>query len=66
MDPCPYRKKGRHDISVVLPEDADHDMTLFCDACGAVRRMPVNGSPLASRLDDLTTEQIAEATRHHD
>jgi hypothetical protein len=60
MEPCPFHKAGRHDLAAVLPEDSDHDMTLWCTACGALRRVPVSGS-LSSSLDHLDADAIAAA-----
>lgn len=64
MDRCPVSKSGRHEPASIVPtEDADMDVTLYCESCGAARRFPVNGPLLASRLDDLTGEQIAALVR---
>lgn len=59
MDPCPVSKHGRHELTAVLPDDDTHDMTLFCDACGAMRRVPVSGSLTGGSLDDLDPALIA-------
>jgi len=56
MDPCPCGKNGAHELSAVLPESSDGDLTLFCDRCGALRRVPVQGAIYADRLDDVMTE----------
>jgi uncharacterized Zn finger protein len=41
LPPCPYRKKGQHRIAAILPGDDQHDVLLFCDACGMVSRQSV-------------------------
>lgn len=62
LDPCPAAK--RHALNVILPEESDGDMTLFCERCGALRRVPVAGSMLPEHpLDDFTAEELAELTR---
>jgi hypothetical protein len=63
MDPCRVNSKGRHDLLMIEPLDHHTDLTMFCGWCGAVRRLPVNGSPLASRLDDLDADEIERRTR---
>ena len=57
MEQCTVNKNGRHELSAVIPEDSDHDMTLFCSHCGALRRVPVSGALTAS-LDDLDAGAI--------
>ena len=64
MVPCAASKSGRHRLASIVPtEDANMDVTLYCEACGATRRFPVNGPMLASRLDDATAEEILRASR---
>lgn len=58
MLPCPVRKRGEHDLSVIVPSEDTGDLTLFCDACGAVRRLPVSG---ALQLDDRAADEILRA-----
>ena len=58
MDACPTGRKGRHDLTAIIPDDADQDMTLFCGACGSIRRLPVTGAVLADRLDDMSASEI--------
>ncbi len=62
MKRCKVDAKGRHELNVVIPDEYDRDMTLFCANCGALRRVPVSGQLLASRLDDLTAAEILLAT----
>ena len=62
MEPCPVGKRGAHELSVIIPENDDQDLTLFCCHCGALRRRPVTGS-LSPVLDNLTSEQIEAAFR---
>ena len=57
LDPCPAAK--RHALNVILPEESDGDMTLFCERCGTLRRVPVSGSLLPdSPMDDLSSEEL--------
>lgn len=63
MPRCKVGRKGRHDLSFIIPENDDRDLTLVCDACGALRRVPVTGELLASRLDDLTPAEIERLVR---
>ena len=63
MDPCPHHKRGRHELSFVIPDEYDKDLTVICSHCGATRRMPVHGALVASRLDDLDAEQIVRVVR---
>ena len=58
MDPCPYNKAGRHELNIVVPTEDTGDLTLFCDRCGAIRRLPVSGA-IASPLDDMPAAYIA-------
>ena len=62
MAPCPVAK--RHSLAVILPEETDGDMTLFCERCGSLRRVPVAGAILPDApMDDLTAAEIAALTR---
>ena len=63
MEPCPHTKAGRHALNAILPEDSDHDMTLFCEWCGAMRRVPVSGALYVGSLDGLTAAQIKDRTK---
>lgn len=62
MEPCPADKRGRHELSAIIPDDDTRDLTLFCSHCGALRRRPVTG-PLSPVLDDLDADEIAAAFR---
>lgn len=61
MDPCPRGKRGRHTLAVVFSSDAasdaDQDLTLYCERCGAIRRLPMVGAPV-SELDGLTADDV--------
>lgn len=59
MEPCPYGKRGDHRLSAVIPGDEAGDLTLFCEVCGALRRVPVMGRLLHERLDDLDADALA-------
>jgi hypothetical protein len=60
MDPCPVSKGGRHALASIVPtEDADMDVTLYCERCGMVRRFRVNG-PLVP--DSAEGAEIAKRT----
>lgn len=65
MDPCPFGKDSRHALMALYVDDiarADtSDLTLACQHCGALRRVPLTGAMVASRLDDATAEQIMDA-----
>lgn len=58
LAPCPSGKRGRHHLAAILPGDDEHDVTLYCEACGTLRRMPATGA-LTSSLDDLDAVTIA-------
>ena len=58
MDLCPARKDGAHRLIPLVPDDAGMDMTLFCDRCGAMRRVPVTGQ-LMPVLDDMDADTTA-------
>jgi len=57
MPACPVRKRGRHELAVVFPSDAESDMTLYCESCGMVRRLPMTGE-ISPPLDTLSTDEI--------
>ena len=61
LERCPVRKSGAHHLAAIIPEDSDHDMTLFCEACGIVRRMPIHGSVIGGSLDDVDAARIMRA-----
>jgi hypothetical protein len=58
MDACPFSKNGRHDLSAILPDSSEGDVTLFCDGCGAMRRVPVTGAVVMDNTADMTVEEI--------
>lgn len=59
MAPCPYDKRGRHHMAFVIPETSEGDLTLACEACAAIRRVPVSGPLYAGSADDLLNAEIA-------
>ena len=59
LPPCPYAKRGRHRIALILPSSAKGWVTATCDACGTVVRYPVSGTLFP--MDDATA--VAEAER---
>ena len=64
LRPCPYGKKGAHELSFVIPDEYDKDLTVICSHCGATRRMPVHGALVApGSLDDMSTEDIVRVVR---
>ena len=65
MAPCPVRKGGRHSLSALFSSDGDHDMTLFCGSCGALRRVPMDGE-VSVPLDAMTPAQISAAVMSAD
>lgn len=56
IEPCPTRKRGAHAMDLVLADELE--ATYTCRRCGAMRRVPASGSLVASRLDDLTADEI--------
>lgn len=58
MDPCPYAKRGAHDLMCVTPEDSTGDLTYTCSACGMTRRIPVSGQLVGESLDAMTADAI--------
>jgi hypothetical protein len=62
LPPCPCSRTGSHDLSAIVPSEDDGDVTLFCDHCGIVRRLPVKGA-LGRPLDDYTGATIADRAR---
>jgi hypothetical protein len=63
MARCPRGKKGAHQIAAIVPGDDEHDITLYCEHCGALRRAPATGELMVSRLDDLDAETIERIAR---
>lgn len=63
MDRCPVSKHGGHELNAILPDADGGDMTLFCDRCGAMRRVPVSGALLSGSLDDADAEAILRAVQ---
>ena len=61
MERCPYSKSGAHDLCTVVPDDDDRDMTLSCNKCGAIRRLPVSGALPSAPLDDSVAAFIERA-----
>jgi len=57
MAPCPVGKQGRHELAAVFSSDAENDMTLYCEACGMVRRLPMTGE-VDVPLDMLSADEI--------
>lgn len=56
--PCP-NTKGRHDFNAVIPGEDTGDVTLWCSFCGAMRRVPANGSLFAGTpLDDWPANDV--------
>lgn len=58
MNPCPVDGKGRHDFAAVIPESSEYDMTLYCQRCGAMRRVPVYGAMVTGSLDGMNASTI--------
>ena len=57
LAPCYADKRGGHDLSYFIAEDAG-TVTQSCDRCGVTRRFPVEGHLEEIPLDDLTLEEI--------
>lgn len=60
LEPCPYSDDKRHKMFAIVPGDDDGDITLYCERCVAIRRVPASGS-LGGSLDGLTADEIAAA-----
>jgi hypothetical protein len=64
MDPCPADKRGRHELMALFVNDVEHapdtDVTFACQRCGALRRVPLTGALVISRLDDASAQEIYE------
>lgn len=57
MTPCPVNKRGRHSMAVVFSSDGNQDMTMYCEHCGMVRRLPMSGE-VGVPLDMLDADEI--------
>ena len=57
MAPCLVGKNGRHALAALYPSDAVLDLTLFCEHCGMVRRLPMSGE-ISAPLDALSASEI--------
>lgn len=57
MPPCPADKRGRHALGALFPAEASFDLTLFCERCGMVRRLPMTGE-VDVALDMLSADEI--------
>jgi hypothetical protein len=47
---CIASKKGRHALSVILPDTSELPAVLFCEACGATKQVTLTALPPA---DDI-------------
>ena len=54
---CPVGKRGRHALAAIFSSEANHDLTLFCEWCGTVRRFPMTGD-IGAPLDALDADAI--------
>lgn len=60
MDRCPVRRTKGHALAAIVPATGKLDMTLYCERCGAMRRVPVTGRMVpADRLDDAVRQADA-------
>ena len=59
LPPCPYSKRGRHEINVVMPEHDTLPVLLFCAICGMTSRQVMD---VPAPLDDLPSDAIAKMT----
>ena len=60
LDPCPFGKKGRHDLAIVTNDQPDGPVLVVCTVCGTTKR---EAMVLPAPLDDLTADDIARITR---
>ena len=56
MAPCPCRESGRHSLAAIVPEDSQHSLTLFCQDCGAMRRVGAEGTLVP--IDAMSADDI--------
>jgi hypothetical protein len=57
LAPCPADKRGRHSVAAIFSSEGNHDMTMFCEHCGMVRRLPMSGE-VGVPLDMLSVDEI--------
>lgn len=57
---CPYDKRGKHDLCVLVPESDARPIFLFCSRCGMTARHTVD---LPEPIDDLPADAIARLAR---
>ena len=62
MAPCPVDKRGRHSMAALWPESSVGDMTMYCERCGMVRRLPMSGE-VGVPLDMLDADEILRSAR---
>ena len=62
MDPCPYatkKERGRHCLSLLVPESSKDPATLFCDRCGMTKHVRVD---FPMPVDDMVADAIKAVT----
>jgi hypothetical protein len=58
---CPVNsKRGAHHIAAIIPGEDTGDVTLFCEQCGMVRRMPASGALTLDEADAAAIMATAE------
>lgn len=60
LPPCPFTKRGRHALSVIVPETSDLPATLFCEVCGMTKAVALT---FPRPLDDVMAEVEATLER---
>jgi hypothetical protein len=53
MDKCPANKKGRHALSVIVPDTSELPAVLFCEWCGQTKHVSLTSLP---HPDDVIAE----------
>jgi hypothetical protein len=54
---CPTGRKGRHELCVVVPDNDQNSVLLFCSHCGITARETME---LPRPLDDLPADVLRE------
>ena len=62
MAPCPVDKRGRHSMAAIFSSEGNDDLTMFCERCGMVRRLPMSGE-VGVPLDMLDADEIVRLAR---
>lgn len=63
MDPCPFDKRGRHELMAFFSSEGDTEVpvTCICTHCGMSAQYAMNWSTGAGSLDDRSPAEIKAA-----